>query len=292
MRNYGFSDATEIFVFISGYTAVIAYSNMMRREAWPRDSGARLSPGLATLRRAHFIIRGVHRPSRLGVGRTRHARADRGNGDAWLRTESLLSHSGSGAAQVAADQSRRPATLHCTACSLPVGIASGGALATGCRRAGDRSLCCDLPIHWNLPAYPDDKVWFFNPMAWQVIFHVGAASAVLGPKLSRLDRFRWQLTALATAFLLFSAFIALSWHYNSLERLVPDWVGRQIYPIDKTNLDVLRLLHFLAVAWLVRLLVPIDAPFLNWRIWRPLRRCGEHRCLFSASAHFWHCPVK
>ena len=29
MRNYGFSDATEIFVFISGYTAVIAYSRMM-----------------------------------------------------------------------------------------------------------------------------------------------------------------------------------------------------------------------------------------------------------------------
>ena len=69
------------------------------------------------------------------------------------------------------------------------------------------------------------------------------------------------MTALAAAYLLFSAFIALSWHYNALERLVPDWVSRQIYPIDKTNLDVLRFVHFLAVAWLVRLLVPIDAPF-------------------------------
>ena len=28
---------------------------------------------------------------------------------------------------------------------------------------------------WNLPAYPDGKVWYFNPMAWQVVFHVGAA---------------------------------------------------------------------------------------------------------------------
>src|SRR5215813_6145873 len=36
VRNYGFSDATEIFVFISGYTAVIAYSSIMRQGGWLR----------------------------------------------------------------------------------------------------------------------------------------------------------------------------------------------------------------------------------------------------------------
>ena len=36
VRNYGFSDATEIFVFISGYTAVIAYARMR----WCRCPGA------------------------------------------------------------------------------------------------------------------------------------------------------------------------------------------------------------------------------------------------------------
>src|SRR5262245_37554805 len=36
VRNYGFSDATEIFVFISGYTAVIAYSGIMRQSGWLR----------------------------------------------------------------------------------------------------------------------------------------------------------------------------------------------------------------------------------------------------------------
>jgi hypothetical protein len=94
------------------------------------------------------------------------------------------------------------------------------------------------------------------------------------------------MTALAAAYLLFSAFIALSWHHNALERLVPDWVSRQIYPIDKTNLDLLRFVHFLAVAWLVRLLVPIDAPFLNWPIWQPLRRCGEASLLIFCLGTF------
>jgi hypothetical protein len=57
---------------------------------------------------------------------------------------------------------------------------------------------------------------------------------------------------------------------------VPDWLGRQLYPIDKTNLDILRFAHFLALAWLVRLAVPPGAGFLRWPILTPIRRCGEH----------------
>ena len=41
---------------------------------------------------------------------------------------------------------------------------------------------------WNLPGYPDDKVWFFNPMAWQVVFYSGAVLAVVAPRLAGLDR--------------------------------------------------------------------------------------------------------
>ena len=59
-----------------------------------------------------------------------------------------------------------------------------------------------------------------------------------------------------------------------------------IYPIDKTNIDTLRILHFLAVAWLVRLAVPIDAPGLRWPVWRPLRRCGEASLLIFCLGTF------
>ncbi len=107
-----------------------------------------------------------------------------------------------------------------------------------------------LHFDWNLPGYPDDKVWFFNPMAWQVVFYSGAVLAVIAPQLAWLDRWRWTVSVLAVIYLAFAAFIALSWHYNSLERLIPDWIARQIYPIDKTNLDILRFVHFLALAWL------------------------------------------
>ena len=51
VRNYGFSDATEIFVFISGYTAVIAYSRMMLNDGWLRAS-IRLCESLAIVTQA------------------------------------------------------------------------------------------------------------------------------------------------------------------------------------------------------------------------------------------------
>jgi len=55
VRNYGFSDATEIFVFISGYTAVIAYSRMLDAEGWPRTA-ARIYRRVWQLYVAHILL--------------------------------------------------------------------------------------------------------------------------------------------------------------------------------------------------------------------------------------------
>src|SRR4029079_16070328 len=55
VRNYGFSDATEIFVFISGYTAVIAYSSIMLRQGWPM-AAARILRRVWQLYVAHIML--------------------------------------------------------------------------------------------------------------------------------------------------------------------------------------------------------------------------------------------
>src|SRR5262252_933020 len=55
VRNYGFSDATEIFVFISGYTAVIAYARMMLRDGWLR-AAARVYRRVWQLYVAHILL--------------------------------------------------------------------------------------------------------------------------------------------------------------------------------------------------------------------------------------------
>ncbi len=49
-----------------------------------------------------------------------------------------------------------------------------------------------------------------------------------------------------------------------------------IYPISKTNLDVLRILHFLSLAIITVWFVPRDWPKLKWRIFWPAIVCGQH----------------
>ena len=34
LRNYGFSDATEVFVFVSGYTCMVAYGDVLKQQGW------------------------------------------------------------------------------------------------------------------------------------------------------------------------------------------------------------------------------------------------------------------
>lgn len=275
VRNYGFSDATEIFVYISGYTAVIAYSRMMAREGWTR-AAARIYRRVWQLYVAHILLFVAFSAQIAFVSIARDTPA--------LIEEMELLGLGQNpyrAILEAALLKFRPVNLDVLPLYIVLLAAFPLVLPVVVRwplvvvAASLVLYAATCRYNWSLPAYPDEKVWYFNPMAWQVVFHVGAACAVLGPQLAWLDRFHRLLTTLAIAFIAFSAFIALSWHYNPLERLVPAWVSRQLYPIDKTNIDILRFLHFLAVAWLVRWLVPIDASFLKWRIWQPLRRCGE-----------------
>jgi hypothetical protein len=49
-----------------------------------------------------------------------------------------------------------------------------------------------------------------------------------------------------------------------------------MYPIDKTNLDVLRFSHFLALAAVTVYFVPRDWPGLKSPILRPAILCGQH----------------
>ncbi len=276
VRNYGFSDATEIFVFISGYTAVIAYSRMMLREGWPR-AASKIYRRVWQLYVAHILLFVAFTAQIAWVSIARDTPA--------LIEEMQLLGLGQNpyrAILEAALLKFRPVNLDVLPLYIVL-LATFPFVLPAVVRWPIAVLGASLALYaatcrynWNLPAYPDDKVWFFNPMAWQVLFHMGAAFAVLGPRLAWLDRWRWPLSIAALLYLCFAAFIAMSWHYNSLERLIPEWVARQIFPIDKTNVDILRLLHFLALAWLVRALVPQSAPFLRWRVLEPIRRCGEH----------------
>jgi hypothetical protein len=276
VRNYGFSDATEIFVYISGYTAVIAYGRMMAREGWVK-AAARVYRRVWQLYVAHILLFVAFVAQIAWVSIKRDTPA--------LIEEMQLLGLGQDpyrAMLEAALLKFRPVTLDVL--PLYIVLLAVFPLALPAILRWPRTvLAVSVALYaatchfdWNLAGYPDGKMWFFNPMAWQVVFYTGAVMAVMAPRLVWMDRWRWPVSVAAFLFLCFAAFIALSWHYNSLERLIPEWLSRQLYPIDKTNVDILRFLHFLSIAWLVRLAIPPHAAFLRWRVFEPLRRCGEH----------------
>jgi hypothetical protein len=134
---------------------------------------------------------------------------------------------------------------------------------------------CAWRLDWNLPAYPNG-VWFFNPFAWQLLFVFGAWCALGGAlRLAAVLRSRAVL-AVAIAYLVFAFAITLTWHFESLDRFVPTWLADWMYPIDKTNLDVLRFAHFLALAVVTVHFIPRDWPALKWPVFRPAIVCGQH----------------
>jgi hypothetical protein len=130
-------------------------------------------------------------------------------------------------------------------------------------------------FEWNLPAYPSGQ-WAFNPFAWQLLFGFGAWCGLGGAsRIGGLIRSRAVL-ALSIAYLLFSFAIVMTWYFPRYDHYVPQWLADWMYPIDKTNLDVLRFAHFLALAALTVRFVPYDWPGLKIYLFRPAILCGQH----------------
>jgi hypothetical protein len=132
--------------------------------------------------------------------------------------------------------------------------------------------------HWldlSLPAYPKGVI-YFNPLDWQLLYVIGIWWGMKSAREKPSVLKSRVLVSLAVIYVLFSFFITLGWHFRSLEAYVPQVIVRAIYPIDKGDLDILRLLHFLALALLCWRMLPCDLPLLRTRLLRPLVQCGEY----------------
>ena len=277
VRNFGFSDATEIFVFISGYTAVIAYSSIMRQRSWVRAS-ARILARVWQLYVAHIMLF-VALTAAIGWAAMFHAK-----GDTFIEEMNLagLGTSPYETLVQAALLKFRPVNLDVLPLYIVLLLSFPLMLPLVVHHpwwALGASFVIYMIARWlelNLPAHPEGKTWYFNPLAWQLLFYAGAAFASAGHIVARVGPLRRVVDVLAVAWLLIGVLVALSWQITPLSALVPDIAGRILYPIDKTGLDPARLLHFLALAYVVARLTPPDAAFLNHWYAQPVRRCGEH----------------
>lgn len=146
---------------------------------------------------------------------------------------------------------------------------------------------------WSVPAYPPGHTWFFNPLAWQLPFVVGA---VLAHRVAEGRSFAVLLRLAhpaAAAIFAAAVVVRLSWTFHNLWPALPALFVRELWPVDKNDLAPLRIVPFFALVVLVAIHVPRDARFLASRAARPLVLCGQQSLeifclgiLLSALGHF------
>lgn len=275
VRNYGFSDATEIFVFISGYAAALAYRRPMLQQGmvfttlhvWRRCWQLYVAHLILFL---FFTAQIAYVAERFG----NPMYMEEMNVTPLLDTPHL-------ALLDALMLTFRPVNMDVLPMYIVLLLAFPAMLWMLLRVPVIASLL-SIGLYMvarvfeiNLPAHPPGNSWIFNPFAWQLLFVLGALLA-LYPKLRNYPvRLTPVIDLLALAYALGAGFIVATWHLPQLERWVPENLAIWMYPIDKTNLDTLRLVHFLALAHLTLRLVPREAGWLQrtW-VW-PVMLCGR-----------------
>jgi hypothetical protein len=274
-RNYGFSDAADLFVFISGYTAAFVFGRVMIERGFVA-AALRLARRTLQIYAAHIFVVAVYIAVIAGFSREFHDPDDLNQFNVavfiskplWEFVQALALR-------------YRPVNLDV----LPLYILLLGTFAPALWlmvRKPTLTLVGSMLVYlagrhfgWNLPTSPSG-VWYFNPFAWQFLFFLGAWIAVGGAQpIQPIVRTR-TVFWLAIGYLVFALGVTMAVHSPGLGNFFPRWMLEPFDPNDKTNLAPYRIVHLIALAIVVTRFLRADSPVLRWRSLTPPIRCGQN----------------
>jgi hypothetical protein len=314
VRNYGFSGAADIFIFISGYAAAIVYAKMMLERGFV-VAATRILKRVWQLYVAYVVLFAIYTVT-IGDVAARYAAPDiiyefnvAGLVDHPIRTvgHGLLLQS-------------RALNLDVLPLYIVLMATLPPALWMMLRRP-DLTMAGSLALYlaarqfeWNVPSFPDGS-WYFNPFCWQLLFMFGAWLALGGAAAfsseslpltrsgvgsrreyasNRESRapFRFHRNGngsgerrsihksripvyFGIAYLAFALVMTMAGRFPAFGKMFPTWLFDAFNPNDKTNLAPYRVLHFIVMAYLVTRFVPKDWRGLEWQIFKPIIRCGQ-----------------
>jgi hypothetical protein len=273
-RNYGFSDAADLFVFISGYTASFVYAKMMLERGFI-VGGTRLTKRVWQLYVAHVMLFVIYIAA-IGYVAQRFQDPDiinefnvAGLVDSPIQTltQGLL-------------LKFKPLNLDVLPLYIVLMAFFPPVLWLMLRRP-NLVMLASVALYfaaryfgWNLNAFPSGQ-WYFNPFTWQLLFMFGAWFALGGANSSRRLINSPFTLYFGIAYLLFALVMTMAGRFPAFGELFPSWLYDAFNPNDKTFLAPYRVLHFLLVTFLVVRFLPKEWPGLEWRIFRPLIKCGQ-----------------
>ncbi|MGT2436432.1 OpgC domain-containing protein [Bradyrhizobium betae] len=273
-RNYGFSDAADLFVFISGYTASFVYARMMLERGFIVGA-TRLTKRVWQLYVAHIILFVIYIAS-ISYLALRF-------GDSEMINEFNVA----GLVDNATETLRQGLFLRFKPLNLdvlPLYIVLMGLFPPVLwfmLRKPDLTMALSIVLwltarHYglNLTAYPAGQ-WYFNPYAWQVLFVFGAWCAMGGARRS-MTIINSPITLwLCIGYLIFALVMTMAGRFPTLGGMFPEWLFSAFNPNDKTNLAPYRFIHFVVIVIMVIRFVPKEWPGLEWKVFDPLIVCGQ-----------------
>jgi hypothetical protein len=274
LRNYGFSGATDVFVFVGGYTAAVMYGQMMLERGFV-VSATRILRRVAQLYAAYIVLFVIYIEAISSVA-AQYATTD------IINEYNLSGIVGDPTLTLLRGLLLQTKPLHLDSLQLFIALLAIFPLALWCllRRphltiAGSFAFYLAARwFEWSIPTFPDGS-WYFNPFCWQLLFVMGAWFALNRRGLMRLMTDMPLLRLAALAYLLIALEMTTVGQAGALDGLIPDFLLNSFAPSDKENLALYRVFHLLALALLFTYWVPRDWSPLRSRVLQPLIKCGE-----------------
>jgi hypothetical protein len=272
LRNYGFSGAADVFIFVSGYTAAMVYANIML-ERGGVVGATRVLRRAWQLYAAYVVLFAIYVVA-IGDVAVRYAAPDiiHEFNLAGLVEEPVLT--------VGHGLLLQSKALNLDVLQLYVALMACFPLVLwtmlrkpGLAMAGSVALyLAARQFEWNLPSFPDGS-WYFNPFCWQLLFVFGAWCALGGARPSLLKS--PIAVYVGIAYLVFALVMAMAGRFPEFGKMFPGWLFDAFNPNDKMNLAPYRVLHFMVVAFLVTRFMSRDWHGLQWPIFKPIILCGQ-----------------
>ena len=274
LRNFGFSGATDLFVFAGGYAAALLYSKIAEERGFV-VAATRILKRVGQLYSAYLVLFVIYIDI-IGQVAAQYAVPDIIDE---YNVTGIVDHPVRVLAHGLVLQAR-PLNLDTLQLVIPLMAALPLVLA-GMLRWPKLTLAASLALYFAarhfdlyLDSFPDGR-WYFNPFCWQLLFVLGAWFAVDGHRHVHTMQESALLRQVALAWLVFALLITVAGKIPQLANLIPDVVLKPFTPNDKENLAPYRVLHLLALAFLFTCYVPRDWQGLRAKMLRPVIKCGQ-----------------
>lgn len=264
---FGFSDATEIFVFCSGMASAIAFGKVFETSGWTIGT-ARILHRMWQVYWAHVLQFLVIAAGLVAVQSSGYLERCCGLTQDYVDSLNLwhFFNKSSEALPGLLTLSYVPNYFDILPMYIVI-LALIPVMMGACKLAGKGAAFALMILFWlaanfgytDLPAEPwSSRPWFFNPFGWQLVFFTGFAFMrgwIPAPPVNR------PLIIAAAAIVL--ATIPFAWHRVYLDTQEVMEIRDAIMPLwAKSNFGLLRYIHFLALAYLAWIAVGAKGYYL------------------------------